>query len=268
MATWFKQAAQLAAEPSGPAGHLYDPPQTAIPVGILVSCSAGKSRVKRSRLASNAAAHCTAPKEKVNKVEPAALNEVWQQLAETEPTPPPRRRGRVRGRIWPGVVFGVVSCLMTASVVGSAWMVLQAKLARGQPAPARRPEQSAHLVSTVIACEPIHQAALVRPAENHAAREGEALALPSGPRAPDTHDSEWLPKGFSEKEPLQPLAKASAAKAPECEAEGKCTAGDGRYGTRMNFVDDPAEAAKQALKEKKLLFVLNISGNFEDDKFT
>ena len=33
-------------------------------------------------------------------------------------------------------------------------------------------------------------------------------------------------------------------------------------------VADLADAGKRALEEKKLLFVLNISGNFEDDKFT
>jgi len=33
-------------------------------------------------------------------------------------------------------------------------------------------------------------------------------------------------------------------------------------------VSDPTEAARQALRDKKLLFVLHVAGNFEDSKFT
>ena len=40
------------------------------------------------------------------------------------------------------------------------------------------------------------------------------------------------------------------------------------YGTQVAFVSSPAEAARKALKERKLLFVLHLSGNFEDKKFT
>ena len=40
------------------------------------------------------------------------------------------------------------------------------------------------------------------------------------------------------------------------------------YGTQVAFVNSPIEAARKALKERKLLFVLHLSGNFEDKKFT
>jgi hypothetical protein len=36
----------------------------------------------------------------------------------------------------------------------------------------------------------------------------------------------------------------------------------------VDFVDSPTEAAEKALKEKKLLFVLHVAGNFEKDCFT
>jgi len=42
----------------------------------------------------------------------------------------------------------------------------------------------------------------------------------------------------------------------------------GSHGTTINFVDTPNEAAKQAKKEGKLVFVLHVSGNFEDPRFT
>jgi hypothetical protein len=46
--------------------------------------------------------------------------------------------------------------------------------------------------------------------------------------------------------------------------EGAC----GSHGTRIDFVDTPSQAAKIARKEQKLVFVLHVSGNFEDPRFT
>jgi hypothetical protein len=45
---------------------------------------------------------------------------------------------------------------------------------------------------------------------------------------------------------------------PECE----------RYGTTIDFVRNPKEAARIAKAEDKLTFLLHVSGNFEDDAFT
>ena len=42
----------------------------------------------------------------------------------------------------------------------------------------------------------------------------------------------------------------------------------GDYGTTVTFADSPSAAAKQALKEEKLVFVLHVSGNFEVAAFT
>jgi hypothetical protein len=42
----------------------------------------------------------------------------------------------------------------------------------------------------------------------------------------------------------------------------------GSHGTTVDFVDTPAKAAKVAKKEEKLVFVLHVSGNFEDPRFT
>ena len=42
----------------------------------------------------------------------------------------------------------------------------------------------------------------------------------------------------------------------------------GDYGTSVHFVKTPSEAARQALKEEKLVFVLHVSGLFEDPDFT
>jgi hypothetical protein len=42
----------------------------------------------------------------------------------------------------------------------------------------------------------------------------------------------------------------------------------GSFGTRVEFVETPSEAAQLAKKEQKLVFVLHVSGNFEDPRFT
>jgi hypothetical protein len=51
-------------------------------------------------------------------------------------------------------------------------------------------------------------------------------------------------------------------------AAADATPGPAHYGTAVDFVDDPTAAARQALHDKKLLFVLHVAGNFEDSKFT
>ena len=42
----------------------------------------------------------------------------------------------------------------------------------------------------------------------------------------------------------------------------------GEYGTSVIFAASAAEAAEQAIKEEKLVFVLHVSGLFEESNFT
>ncbi len=41
-----------------------------------------------------------------------------------------------------------------------------------------------------------------------------------------------------------------------------------RFGTSVEFVSSPAEASRSARWDEKLVFILHVSGNFEDSKFT
>jgi hypothetical protein len=59
---------------------------------------------------------------------------------------------------------------------------------------------------------------------------------------------------------LTPPALWAKDKAVE-ELSGSC-------GTSIDFFDTPKDAAKQALKDEKLVLVLHVSGNFEDPRFT
>ena len=49
---------------------------------------------------------------------------------------------------------------------------------------------------------------------------------------------------------------------------GEQSAACGSHGTSLEFVSTPKDAARQALKEEKLVFVLHISGHFEDPALT
>jgi hypothetical protein len=60
------------------------------------------------------------------------------------------------------------------------------------------------------------------------------------------------------------LAGPAAGKSPAPVKEPAC----GEYGTSVHFEDTPADAAKQAKKEEKLVMVLHVSGHFEDPKLT
>ena len=42
----------------------------------------------------------------------------------------------------------------------------------------------------------------------------------------------------------------------------------GEYGTSVHFEKTPSDAAAKARKEEKLVFVLHVSGDFENPEFT
>lgn len=66
------------------------------------------------------------------------------------------------------------------------------------------------------------------------------------------------PRVVEKPKPPPPPAPVAAPPAPVLE----------KHGTQVNFVCDPVEAADIAARQKKLLFVLHLSGNFEDNQFT
>ena len=54
---------------------------------------------------------------------------------------------------------------------------------------------------------------------------------------------------------------------PKCEKQcAKCK--KDTFQTTIQWKGSPSDAAAQAKKEEKLLFILHVSGNFEDPKFT
>jgi hypothetical protein len=60
------------------------------------------------------------------------------------------------------------------------------------------------------------------------------------------------------------LAQPALAKSPSAKDEKGC----GEYGTSIYFEPNPADAAKAAKKDGRLVMVLHISGHFEDPNLT
>jgi hypothetical protein len=49
---------------------------------------------------------------------------------------------------------------------------------------------------------------------------------------------------------------------------GSSAADEACYGTKINFKDTPKLAAAAAKEREKLVFILHVSGHFEDPRFT
>jgi len=61
------------------------------------------------------------------------------------------------------------------------------------------------------------------------------------------------------------LASGQGTSAAKPSEKSTCS---GDFGTSVHFEKTPSDAAKQALKEEKLVLVFHISGHFEDSDFT
>jgi hypothetical protein len=98
------------------------------------------------------------------------------------------------------------------------------------------------------------------PAAQPVLTEPVAAAVP----VPAAKPAEDNPRPPTPGEPPDSLPEPSAPplgdSAPVCETQN--------YETSVAFLGSPAQAGKQAEREGKLVFLLHISGNFEDRQFT
>ncbi len=63
----------------------------------------------------------------------------------------------------------------------------------------------------------------------------------------------------------QPAAKPQAAAEPKCASVSQPASS---LGTRITFVENPPEAFREAARDHKLVLMVHVSGNFEDQAFT
>ncbi len=167
--------------------------------------------------------------------------------------PPSRRNSLVNGS---AIVAAVaVSFALLVSVI--AWIVTH---------PHKTPSQAAAPAATIAALTPSSEAEAqppepvppieVTPAVHPADRQDVLLSrLPLIEEAPPP----LVPLG-PKKAPVQ--KPIPAAQAPAAPPTGET------YGTQVLFLNNPEAAAQLARRDKKLLFVMHISGNFEDSCFT
>lgn len=60
----------------------------------------------------------------------------------------------------------------------------------------------------------------------------------------------------------------AAAQAPAANAPAAQCGVAGRHGTRVDWVETLAEATSQAIRERKLVLLMHLSGNFANEEFT
>ena len=85
-------------------------------------------------------------------------------------------------------------------------------------------------------------------------------------RAIDIHEGEDVDESAFKVLVRQAIALNSSAKAKPAKPSEAETCGE--YGTSVHFEKTPSDAARKALKEEKLVFVLHVSGHFEETEFT
>ncbi len=145
-----------------------------------------------------------------------------------------------------------VPWLIVATMCGvGAWLVVLALLAvSGMSGPRRHVEMAG---ANPIIVEIEHPAPAV---------EDEVLQRPAALAA----GLERRPApGLPDPPPLAPLPAEEPAIAPP---PGKAACAADQLGTDICFVKHPPDAFRQARKDGKLVFMVHLSGNFEDREFT
>ena len=235
---------------------------------------------------------------------PNAAPPFWLEVADPAPPPPRRRstilasqpfepppfafpevrRRRVRSRIsiWLRIAAPAVISLTSVAAV-----VLVALWAMNRPAVARAPqsEPAAIAVSRAelppVAVPPVEAPLLQAKAPEPAAEVRRPDAAPVVAAKPPVEEAA-LGDVVPAKVELQPavavaVVQAAAERCDVCDPKAAPVCADcqnqgpdpaGSYGTRVVFTDNPANAAREAKEQNKLLFVMTISGNFEESRFT
>ena len=150
---------------------------------------------------------------------------------------------------WP--VVGIAAGVVWLLVAGLVWLLYQNGQA-AMAALARKP--AAQLKQATPPPETTDSPALTGPSTQPGADE--AAPFVSVPLSPALLLS-----------PTENIKAAHQLPASE-QGSGRENVACQTYGTQVSFLSNPADAARRAAKERKLLFVLHLSGNFEDARFT
>lgn len=190
-------------------------------------------------------------------------------LAEMMAAHPPQRPQPAQPRRhihWPVVAATALPCLLFVSIVVailgrtensgvrgdlSAWRSAEVIVVQNTTSPKEAEDAPPEPTSPSLESKPVAS-------EPEVALRPAPLMLPAKVQVPD-------------REPADPPAQIAQAPAPpagEPEPADKAGAACQRFGTAVDFVASQMEASRQALVQDKLMFVLHISGNFEEARFT
>ncbi len=179
---------------------------------------------------------------------------VWLVLPDYVKVPPAIQPGHGKKRAqrvywWIVLVAGGIAWLLAAGLVGSLYALHRPIFAH----------------KSVAVGDPVRLAAL------RAVLSAPQLTPHTSKQGTETEvvkEEQSLPRpaGKSAREQTQVAVKAGLP-ASELPLENE-TPNWEKYGTQVAFLSNPVDAARQAIKERKLLFVLHLSGNFEDQQFT
>jgi hypothetical protein len=157
---------------------------------------------------------------------------------------------RQRRIYWPAVFAAAIpSLLVVGLMIALIW-------ANGRPSISRAERKTAAAVLSQVADEPaapLPPAVADLPEPQRRAPESVAVATRIVPASPA--------KAVESAESPKPAPVIEAEVAATTPSKQTC-------GTAVNFFNNPPDAVRQAVREKKLLFVLHLSGNLEDDCFT
>jgi hypothetical protein len=171
---------------------------------------------------------------------------------------PLREQSRLPGVNWSAIAASLALAVALVLVV-FAWIVAHPRKARSESpttlevtSPAPTP-----LILEPSAPSPLSSPAMVVTPANHHPERQERLVerIPLMDEAPPPLPVPAAPEAKQQVEP-------PAAQTPAAQPGGET------YGTQVLFLNNPAVAADLARRENKLLFVMHISGNFEDSCFT
>jgi hypothetical protein len=138
------------------------------------------------------------------------------------------------------------------AAAGAALVLVGATLAWAALHPPERPATPAEAEVADASIVPAHAVAVNLPAP-----APEPPAAPAQPPAPAEARHRRVKLAVqSFRAPAQPPAQAEPRPAGQT------------YGTRVTFLASPDEAMRVAQRERKLVFVLHVSGNFEEACFT
>jgi hypothetical protein len=169
---------------------------------------------------------------------------------------PPAMRQPVS--FWPAIVVVILS--LSVVFGASVWVLSKPRsLAAQQPVTLVAQPAGAENVVALTHREP-------SPVPSMSVETVAAKIAPAAPEpaAPD----QALPSPIPEKAvPPQAVAPSPLAPSPVA-ASDSAPPVTHTYGTSVAFLSSPAEAALRAQRERKLLFVLHVAGNFEESCFT